>query len=903
MNDDLSYIPSQDDIIEYLTNSKHFEENFEIKEFLGQGAFGSVIHVRNKIDSNDYAIKIIALPMESEEELEESAKEARCLSNLSHPNIVQYCTTFIERFSDPESDYRRFSTSSTDSGDVSFRPSNDIHINIIHSWHTNTDEIFSNDGQETYFCEQNLSHQQIPRSLRGKAVLFIQMEFCDNKTLRNLIDRKTLYRNLNLIKTLLRQIIDALEFIHSMEVIHRDLKPSNIFLTSENVPKIGDFGLAKSNGNEVSGKRTYSGKVGTPLYVAPEAEERQIYGCFTDIYSLGVIIFEMVHEPFSTEMERIEALTNIRKHNFQIPQGVFQDKGLETMTTSMLSPRYFCRPSAKKLSENETLPEKQEEIKLRELLQSIYSAPDSSRRQQLLHELFVKKQHSRELRAQYELNDLADTESHNEYFIFALNDIIQRMSGVFSTHGALQIPLPFLLPETAEKSFSFLSCSGYLQSLPYNLKDNLIRHAVKRQIRNQKRYSFSQVFRKQPNIKMKNPNPKQILEASFDIVSSDTGTYAAAESLQVVLHVLRAIPYFMELNIIIYINHAAIIKTILIWFKIEEKHHESILKILSDNNGKLNDHRFLRSRGVKRTNVRRRLMNLFMLEGAVHDILKEGQFKSIFENSVGESKERLSNGLREVIQILNLAFYNPHATAGGNFTANRNDDIPTLLEKLQPVLLLLGDQNSTIKIRFGMVNEPSTYNGFMFKVFLQTKNKSNRYRAIAKGGDFSCLFDKWKNEVDRAVCFPKACGVSFLLEDMAAIRNGLDVEPGIYITSSPYSVIIEGNSGIDSIWYEEENFLIHKMLTILWENNIKAKRHCSGDELNTRNWVIFNAENGYISLTQCPEYSTRKFEIHQFGEVMDLLLGKEKGRKFKRSPQKKKVSGEETGDVNSAEIK
>ena len=350
MSDDLSDIPSQDDIAEYLTNSKHFEENFEIKEFLGQGAFGSVIHVRNKIDSNDYAIKIIALPMESEEELKESAKEARCLSNLNHPNIVQYCTTFIERFSDPESDCydnynRSFFTSSKDSGDVSFRPSNDI--NIIQSWHTNTDKIFSNDDQEIYFCEQSLDHQQIPRSLRGKAALFIQMEFCDNKTLRSLIDRKILYRDLNLIKTLLRQIIDALEYIHSKEVIHRDLKPTNIFLTSENVPKIGDFGLAKSGGIEVSGNRTCSGKVGSPLYIAPEAEEEQIYGFFTDIYSLGVIIFEMVHEPFSTEMERFEALTNIRKYNFRIPEGVFQDEGLEIMTTKMLYHSFKHRPSAK----------------------------------------------------------------------------------------------------------------------------------------------------------------------------------------------------------------------------------------------------------------------------------------------------------------------------------------------------------------------------------------------------------------------------------------------------------------------------------------------------------------------------------------------------------------------------
>ena len=478
------------------------------------------------------------------------------------------------------------------------------------------------------------------------------------------------------------------------------------------------------------------------------------------------------------------------------------------------------------------------------------------------------------------------------------------MSDVFTTHGALQIPLPFLLPGTAERSFSFLSYPGYLQSLPNNLKDNLVRNAIKRQIRNQKRYSFSQVFRSQPYIKKKNPNPKQILEASFDIVSSDTGTYAAAESLQVVLHVLRSIPYFKELNKIIYINHTAILKTILSRFKIEEKHHEGILRILSVNDGRLNDQLFLRSLGNS-THVLTRLMNLFMWDEAQQDIDVQGEFKSILKSSVGESKERLRHGLREVIQVLNLAFYNPHVTASGNFTANLNDDVPTLLEKLWAELLRLGDHNNTIKIRFGMVIEPSTYNGFMFKIILETENKSNRYRVIAKGGDFSCLFDKWKNEVDRAVCFPKACGVSFLLKNMAEIRIGLDVKPAIHIASCPYyySVTIDGKGETDSIWYEKENFLIHKMLTILWENNIKAKRHCNGEELNTRSWVTFDTENGYISLRYLEDSKStpKKFGIQQFEEVMDLLLEKKYG-KFKRSSQKKKVLREETGDMNSAAI-
>ena len=80
---------------------------------------------------------------------------------------------------------------------------------------------------------------------------------------------------------------------HKAAIVHRDLKPSNILLTSEGVPKVADFGLAKLLGGD-SG-RTLSGQVvGTPSYMAPEqagGHSRDV-GPTADVYALGAILYE-----------------------------------------------------------------------------------------------------------------------------------------------------------------------------------------------------------------------------------------------------------------------------------------------------------------------------------------------------------------------------------------------------------------------------------------------------------------------------------------------------------------------------------------------------------------------------------------------------------------------------------
>ncbi|XP_058524057.1 interferon-induced, double-stranded RNA-activated protein kinase-like [Ochotona princeps] len=122
--------------------------------------------------------------------------------------------------------------------------------------------------------------------------LLIQMEFCDKGTLEQWIENKRGAKpDKPLALELFRQITTGLDYIHSQELIHRDLKPSNILLVDENKIKIGDFGLVTKLKNDE--KRTVN--LGTCRYMSPEQIDSEDYGKEVDIYTLGLILAELLY--------------------------------------------------------------------------------------------------------------------------------------------------------------------------------------------------------------------------------------------------------------------------------------------------------------------------------------------------------------------------------------------------------------------------------------------------------------------------------------------------------------------------------------------------------------------------------------------------------------------------------
>lgn len=95
----------------------------------------------------------------------------------------------------------------------------------------------------------------------------------------------------NLILDWCTQICLALVHIHRKKIIHRDLKPQNLFLSGHDLIKIGDFGISKSLFFANQMAQTL---VGTPLYMAPEIIEGKMYQFQVDMWSLGVILYELM---------------------------------------------------------------------------------------------------------------------------------------------------------------------------------------------------------------------------------------------------------------------------------------------------------------------------------------------------------------------------------------------------------------------------------------------------------------------------------------------------------------------------------------------------------------------------------------------------------------------------------
>ncbi|XP_062519888.1 eukaryotic translation initiation factor 2-alpha kinase-like [Corticium candelabrum] len=381
-----------------------FERDYEIVGVLGRGGFGEVYNVKKPLDDCSYAVKRIRLPRKSEAR-ERVLREVKALAKLDHPHIIRYYTSW-EECPPIGFTYRSLATDTDDtifshSGDELTKRESKVPTNSYlasmsggSSFITFADESQQNSKANTFTDnsliseddtdvddECDLQDTESNRLLRtnsesGPVFLYIQMELC-KETLKDWLAHNSINREYVCVIKIFHEIVTAVEYVHAQEMMHRDLKPSNILFAHNGSVKVSDFGLVKSLTKTPSCNTTtkreplqYSefddydanvdsahitSDVGTELYMSPEQVAGQPYCEKVDVYSMGVILFELL-TPFTTQMERAKTLSRVRTQH--IPD-TFRRKHRKEyeLICSLLAEHPDDRPSAKNIKNHSLLDE------------------------------------------------------------------------------------------------------------------------------------------------------------------------------------------------------------------------------------------------------------------------------------------------------------------------------------------------------------------------------------------------------------------------------------------------------------------------------------------------------------------------------------------------------------------
>jgi serine/threonine-protein kinase len=142
---------------------------------------------------------------------------------------------------------------------------------------------------------QRLTHPNIIKVLkpRNKTRMYLAMDYLEGKSLRRLLDEQRPFPTPQALAIAI-QIAEALVYLHSQGVVHRDLKPENIVVTGDGVVKILDFGIALDKSARRLTWVGLSSTIGTPDYMAPEQIGGRRGDVRTDIYALGIMLYEML---------------------------------------------------------------------------------------------------------------------------------------------------------------------------------------------------------------------------------------------------------------------------------------------------------------------------------------------------------------------------------------------------------------------------------------------------------------------------------------------------------------------------------------------------------------------------------------------------------------------------------
>ena len=189
----------------------------------------------------------------------------------------------------------------------------DVAIKILHDRYSEDAQFVERFAREAR-AAAGLNHPNIVAIYdRGQfeGSYYIAMEYLDGETLKDVIIREGPLPERRAIDITL-QLLAALRFAHRREIIHRDVKPHNVMVLRDGRVKVADFGIARAGDSEM----TEAGSiVGTAQYLSPEQARGQHVGPESDLYSVGVVLYEMLtgRVPFTGDSAVAIAMKHVQE--------------------------------------------------------------------------------------------------------------------------------------------------------------------------------------------------------------------------------------------------------------------------------------------------------------------------------------------------------------------------------------------------------------------------------------------------------------------------------------------------------------------------------------------------------------------------------------------------------------
>ncbi|KAL4883321.1 anticodon binding domain of tRNAs-domain-containing protein [Aspergillus karnatakaensis] len=601
--------PRLDSLSGGFPSFSRYHQDFDEAGRLGRGGFGEVVKARNKLDGGIYAVKKIS--HRSATALKTTLSEIMLLSRLNHPYVVRYYTAWLEEdYEQRDEDAISFtdggSIGSTHSQEFDYSTTGGLDF-ISSSGYPHIEFAADSDEEdagtvstrekgetpETFGTESGTGKElsRVRSGSQGRPVLttlYIQMEYCEKHTLRDLI-KNGLYDDIDRSWRLFRQILDGLTYIHGSGIIHRDLKPDNIFIDVANNPRIGDFGLATSGqfttavrssaAADFGGNLTRS--LGTTYYVAPEMKSDITvnYTDKVDMYSLGIIFFEMCHA-LPTNMERDHTLRAIREPHHTLPltfqesEKVIQGK----IITSLLHHNPSERPSASELLHSGQIPLQVEEETFRRAIMHLLSDPSSPDYKKILSAIFSQSPKKAEDIA-WDM-DSRGAPAANELLVQGL--VKERLTSIFRRHGAVETTRQMLFPKSQHYSngaVRLLDASGNMLQLPFDLTLPNARAIPRQDPSLEKTFAFGTVYRDNSH----GGEPRTHKEVDFDIVSRNTLDLALkeAEVIKVLDEIIEDFPPLRASPMCFMINHSDLLQLIMDFCRIKSSQIPLVKEVIS----------------------------------------------------------------------------------------------------------------------------------------------------------------------------------------------------------------------------------------------------------------------------------------------------------------------------------